>query len=189
MTSSLIPRLTLIEGIKPLDRRPFKARGVIMIPLFRGGIAICDLRHFEEVMPFTWGLVGRGAFYYIRRAYGPAQSRKCSYLHRIVGQSSAARMSWYNGDHLDCRDDNLLHLTQREMRRIAMKTRRERFGSIGVVYHPASKRWRAEIGTPPQRCHLGSFLTKEEAQRAYDRAAIAEYGDEAVLNLPEEHGR
>ena len=50
----------------------------------------------------------------------------------------------------------------------------------GVYLDKQHGKYRARIA----RTHIGLYLTEEEAARAYDRAALAEYGEFARLNFP-----
>lgn len=49
----------------------------------------------------------------------------------------------------------------------------------GVSYDRTRDKWCAWI----RHTFLGRFATEEEAARAYDRAALALWGDEAATNL------
>jgi hypothetical protein len=44
-------------------------------------------------------------------------------------------------------------------------------------------KWKAHIGVNDKDLHLGYFKTEEEAARAYDEAAMKEFGDRAKLNF------
>jgi hypothetical protein len=48
-------------------------------------------------------------------------------------------------------------------------------------------KWHAQIMVSYKRIHLGLFEVKEDAARAYDRAAIKHFGPFAKLNFPEEY--
>jgi|TARA_R110002020_G_C15975619_1_gene747963 hypothetical protein len=49
-----------------------------------------------------------------------------------------------------------------------------------------SKPWEAYIMFNQKNIYLGSYKTKEEAARAYDKKAIELFGEFAQLNFPEE---
>ncbi|MGR9056055.1 AP2 domain-containing protein [Rhizobium leguminosarum] len=61
-----------------------------------------------------------------------------------------------------------------------------RSGFKGAYLHKPSGKWVAQISPNGQRRHLGTFKTSEEAARAYDAAAFAEWGAGCYLNFPED---
>jgi hypothetical protein len=59
----------------------------------------------------------------------------------------------------------------------------------GVCWNKCNNKWLARIKYDGKDRHLGYFEDKEEAARAYDKAARARHGDEAQLNFPGEGHR
>jgi hypothetical protein len=53
----------------------------------------------------------------------------------------------------------------------------------GVSWHKVSRKWTAQIWYDGRLHGLGSFLDEEEAARAYDQAAVENFGDHAYLNF------
>ena len=53
----------------------------------------------------------------------------------------------------------------------------------GVYFESYTKKWRATIKKNGKMKFLGRFLDEEEAAKAYDQAAIQEFGEYAYLNF------
>lgn len=60
-----------------------------------------------------------------------------------------------------------------------------RSGFKGAYLHKPSGKWVAQISPNGQRKHLGTFSTAEDAAKAYDAAAFAEWGSGCYLNFPD----
>lgn len=54
----------------------------------------------------------------------------------------------------------------------------------GVTWHSTGFKWQAQIKVNRKRIYLGLFVSEEEAARAYDRAAVEQFGEFACLNFP-----
>ena len=50
-------------------------------------------------------------------------------------------------------------------------------GSRGVSFYRPSKKWRAQLSNGTANRYIGTFNTKEDAERAYNAAAKAVYGE------------
>jgi len=113
-------------------------------------------------------------------------------MHRMIfGASADVQLDHHDGDGLNNRRKNLRVATQRQNnqnRRLRpLKPCSSKWK--GVFWDGIAKKWRAciragEIGADGARkkIYLGSFFTEEEAAGAYDRAAIAHFGEFAALN-------
>jgi len=62
-------------------------------------------------------------------------------------------------------------------------------GYRGVTFDKKRGKWVAMITKDYKVLHLGRFLDREDAARAYDAAAISLFGEFACLNFPSESER
>jgi hypothetical protein len=103
-------------------------------------------------------------------------------LHRLLwkawGLPPSDEIDHRDHDGLNCRRANLRAATHAEnLRNVAVK-RTSTNGLKGVTFDRRAKlkQWRAQIKTGTKRLHLGRFVTKEEAARAYEQASYDFHG-------------
>ena len=72
--------------------------------------------------------------------------------------------------------------TQRQNTRLIMSTNKS--GYRGVCWHKTNNKWVARITYDSKRVHLGYFIDKKEAAKAYDAFVLA-HDTEYPLNFPE----
>lgn len=137
----------------------------------------------------SWHILStsRGVSYAIAHTHSVSGARSTVGMHRVILQAAAGEMvDHINGDGLDNRRCNI-RLCSREQN--GMNRRRPAHnttGYKGVKRHSKTSAlpWEARICAQREHLHLGSFATREEAARAYDRAAIKLHGEFASLNFP-----
>lgn len=136
----------------------------------RGGIA--------KVSESAWRMID-GVYWYLSKT-GYAISPKVGFMHRrIMAAEPSEQIDHLNFDGLDNRHENLRcvppHLNQVRTR----KRKNSPWPYKGV--RKLGHRWFARLaGT-----HIGCFDTAEDAARAYDTAARAKYGHNALCNFGE----
>lgn len=103
--------------------------------------------------------------------------------HLIIGKPEKGFVTDHiNRNRLDNRRENLRHVPF-AMNIQNAKGQPNLSGYKGVA--KSGKRWRAYIKPLGKQLHLGSFATKEEAAKAYDKSAGEYWGKYAYLNFPE----
>jgi hypothetical protein len=113
------------------------------------------------------------------------------YMHRLIlGPRDDQLVDHANGNGLDNRKDNLRAATHSQNHANTGKMtprRRATYTSQykGVFWDAARNKWQAQIAAPEggRRRSLGRFATDLEAARAYDAAALAQWGEFARLNF------
>lgn len=89
-----------------------------------------------------------------------------------------------NRDRSDNRRSNLRLCSLAENNRNGSIRSNNNSGFKGVSWDKARGKWQAGIGLNGTRKALGRFDSAEDAARAYDAAALANYGEFAALNFP-----
>jgi hypothetical protein len=147
------------------------------IPLTQGKVALVDDEDFELISQYKWHAQRGGSTWYAYRSSGV----KSISMHRQIAQPPDEKF-------IDHRDGNGLNNTRKNLRECTnqQNQRNRRKGATrkspykGVT--SAREKWRADIYSGGVRTALGSFAVPEEAARAYDRAAIAAFGEFAQIN-------
>ena len=115
----------------------------------------------------------------------------CIMMHKfIMNAPKGMCVDHINHNGLDNRRENLRICTYSENAQNKRKRVDSASGYKGVYQRPEKykyrKRFRAYIRPKGQQIQLGSYLTAEEAARAYDKKAKELFGDYAELNFPKE---
>lgn len=165
------------------------------ISLTRGLVAVVDDGDFDWLSQWKWRAMRASTkgekWYAYRTEWLPEQ--RCGrglYMHRVIAQPSAELVV----DHIDYDGLNNqranLRVTTSALNVRAMRRPPGASGYRGV--RPCKGRWHASFrlarhsdGRRPN-VSLGSYDSPDEAARAYDRAALAQFGEFAVLNFPGE---
>lgn len=153
-----------------------------------GRIALVDAEDFALVSQYRWTVheserAGRSSGPYAVAKVGPASKRRAVYLHRLI--TGWDRTDHENHNGLDNRRSNLREATRSQNG--ANQFKRQGCSSpFKGVYRPRGRRvWIAQIAVEGGGVRvLGAFSDEIEAARAYDRAAVATWGEFARANFP-----
>lgn len=160
---------------------------MVLVPLTQGFSAIVDPQDASRVFRYKWHARKsrtRGLVY--AWAHITVAGRRTSIaMHRLIAGAAPGEMVDHkNFDGLDNRRDNLRKADCTQSSRHRRMPRNNTTGYKGVVREP-SGRFKAAIYHDGVRVHLGSYATKQDAARAYDRTAIHLFGEFACLNFPD----
>jgi hypothetical protein len=163
-------------------------RGVIMkyIELTQGKRAIVDDADFAELNKYRWHAFKNGKTWYARRhPENTSRGVKCIFMHNVLllpKDGLFCDHRYHNG--LDNRRKNLRECTKAENNWNAGIRIDNSSGYKGVSWHKGNKRWRARIHLDKKEIHIGTFESRVEAARAYDKKATELFGSFAFLNFP-----
>ena len=176
--------LFVIMGIEPTLTVITKKGKVFMkqIPLTKGYFALVDDDDYPIASQHKW-TYDNG--YAVRKATIAKGQYKKILLHRFLISAQPGQMVDHaNRNSLDNRRCNLRLCTGSQNNANRRVLRPSSSPYRGVRKASNVERWEAAIGYNYRFIHLGSFLTQEEAARAYDAKAIELYGEFASTNFP-----
>lgn len=143
--------------------------------LKNGTSFLFDKENLDLVKSHTWS-IARG---YVRTVI----KGKTVYFHRLVLGADDEEVDHINMDRLDNRKANLRLATHAENQRNRCMHRDNKSGFKGVCLDSRSGKYFAYINADKKRTYLGYFVSKEEASKAYDNAALKLHKDFARTNF------
>jgi hypothetical protein len=164
------------------ERLTALSASVCFVPLSSGSYAIVDAADYPYVSQFSWYEHHTG---YVLRTV------------RVGGKKTTITLGVDllkppDGFEVDHKDNNKLNNTRSNLR---LATRAQNMMNIGKrrgtyssrfkgvsLMRENNNRWRAYIQQNKKKLYLGIFATEEEAARAYNEAAMREYGEFAQCN-------
>ena len=151
------------------------------IPLTKGQVALVDDEDFAWLSQWSWCLNSRG---YAVRAERKDGKSFAVLMHRQVlglvpGDGRVA--DHRNHNRLDNRRSNLRACSNAENVASQKRGRQDRYK--GTSWSPSAAKWEAYICPGGSKLTLGYFDDPIDAALAYDRAALAHFGEFAVPNF------
>lgn len=153
------------------------------IQLTQGKITLVDDEDYERVSQYKWFAHKENIRFY---AWGRI-NKKIIKLHRFIMNIHNPKIlvDHINGNGLDNRKENL-RFCSASQNNFNRKPIKNISGYKGVRKELKSKNWSARIYMNYKEKYLGSFITKEDAAKAYNEAAIKYFGEFANLNIIKE---
>ncbi|MEN6424528.1 MAG: HNH endonuclease [Phycisphaerales bacterium] len=150
------------------------------IILTNGMVAYVDAADYEELSRYTWHLASGGYA-------GRYEKRVLILMHRqIMNPPEGMVVDHIKGNRLDNTRAHLRVCTPSENARNRSKCGNATSQYFGVCYNKRRRKWIASIKVEGRVKEVGFSYDEKEAARAYDYAAVRNFGDYVRLNFPEE---
>jgi hypothetical protein len=157
------------------------------IQLTRGYFTLVDDKDFEFLSQLKWyaAIDKSGNVYAVRNSLKVNKKRKLIYMHRVLlNATDGLLVDHIDGNSLNNSRSNLRMCTNAQNMRNRGRQINNSTGFCGVVRR--GDRFIAKIQVHRKDFYLGSFLTPEEAARAYDAAVKIHHGEFANLNFKDQ---
>lgn len=151
------------------------------INLTQGKRALVDNEDYKHLNQWKWHYSQYG---YASRRYVKSDGKITKILmHRqIFNANVGIELDHINGNRIDNRKHNLRICTRSQNAMNKYGSKNASSGYKGARWHKGAKKWIANIRVNKILIHLGYFINKEDAARAYNKAAIKYFGEFAKLN-------
>ena len=153
-----------------------------IIKITRQKIVLVDDEDYDHLNQFKWYLHKNRHVEYAARGNNVKIQMHRSIMGLVLGDGKI--VDHINGDGLDNRRENLRIVSPSINKYNCRMKSTNTSGFRGVAWHKRDQRWRANICVKGKQIHCGQFLDKILAAKAYDKAALKFYGNDAVLNFP-----
>ena len=159
----------------------------IEIPLSSGDTTIIDAEDAPLVAPYQWRIHYNRTIPYVTTSPRVNGKRIWLQMHRMVmGAKQGQIVDHIDRDTFNNRKSNLRIVTPQQNALNKGLYASNTSGFKGVTRASSGGKWRASIRKDYRKYHLGHFVEKEDAARAYDAAAREMYGEYASLNFPDD---
>lgn len=149
------------------------------IKLSQNKYATIDNKEFDFLNQFKWHAHKSRNTFYARTI----KSGKTIIMHRLIMNANFSEIiDHINGNGLDNQKKNLRLVSLNQNRQNSIKAKSNKSGYKGVSWYKNKSKWRVSMGHNGKFIHIGYFLNKKDAARAYNNAAIKYFGEFAKLN-------
>jgi len=169
--------------MRDVAKAPARIAGAQWVALTRGRWALVDDEDYELVKAYTWYFnPSSGNTGYAATTKRVSGLNVRTYMHRLI--TGYDRVDHQDRNKLNNRRSNLRSCTQSQNLANRPMQHNNKSGYRGVSWFRRDDKWRVTIKVLSKQIHIGYFFVKEEAAKAYDRAALKHFGEYAQLNFP-----